>query len=77
MKHRAPFIATHKSRFYNREDGMALGPGLFVTALEYATGIKAELAGKPSALYFQAGLDSVGVEPVEAVMIGDVSVYDS
>jgi ribonucleotide monophosphatase NagD (HAD superfamily) len=31
-------IAIHKSRYYKREDGLALGPGPFVQAFEFATG---------------------------------------
>ena len=33
-------IGIHKGRYYQRKDGLALGPGPFVSALEYATGKK-------------------------------------
>src|ERR1700722_15312516 len=46
---KAPLIATHKARFIATSDGsLSLGPGPFVTALEHASGVQAEVAGKPS-----------------------------
>ena len=33
-------IGIHKGRYYQRKDGLALGPGPFVSALEYSTGKK-------------------------------------
>ncbi|XP_063216637.1 haloacid dehalogenase-like hydrolase domain-containing protein 2 [Bacillus rossius redtenbacheri] len=65
----APLIAIHEGRYYKRLDGLALGPGPFVRALEYATGCKAEVVGKPSAAFFESALG--GFRPEEAVMIGD------
>ena len=70
----APLVAIHKARYYRREDGLALGPGPFVAALEYATGRTAEAVGKPEAAFFQTALDALGCTPEEAVMIGDVSM---
>ena len=31
-------IAIHKGRYYKRSDGLALGPGPFIQAFEFATG---------------------------------------
>ena len=36
----ADLVAVHKGRYYRRGDGLALGPGPFVAAIEYATGKK-------------------------------------
>lgn len=69
----APLIAIHKARYYKRKDGLALGPGPFVTALEYATDIKATVVGKPEKTFFLEALRGTGCEPEETVMIGDVS----
>ncbi|XP_076687130.1 haloacid dehalogenase-like hydrolase domain-containing protein 2 isoform X2 [Andrena cerasifolii] len=66
----APLIAVHKGRYYKRPDGLALGPGAFVTGLEYSANVKAEVVGKPTAEFFKAALGDVA--PEEAVMIGDV-----
>ncbi|RZF34538.1 hypothetical protein LSTR_LSTR013252 [Laodelphax striatellus] len=65
----AKLIAIHEGRYYKRADGLALGPGPFVKALEYAAGGPATVVGKPSAEFFHIGLS--GVHPASAVMIGD------
>ena len=68
-----PLIAIHKVRYYKRGDGLALGPGPFVTALEFATDVKAEVVGKPQASFFRQALSEIGCDAQSAVMIGDVS----
>jgi HAD superfamily hydrolase (TIGR01458 family) len=55
--HRAPLIAIHKNRYFKKKSGLALGPGPFVTALEYATGVKAQVVGKPEPTFFRQALD--------------------
>ncbi|XP_063336898.1 haloacid dehalogenase-like hydrolase domain-containing protein 2 isoform X3 [Pelmatolapia mariae] len=67
----APLIAIHKARYYKRKDGLALGPGPFVTGLEYATDCKATVVGKPEKTFFTQALSDLGCSPSEAVMIGD------
>ncbi|KAJ3240089.1 hypothetical protein HDU78_002494 [Chytriomyces hyalinus] len=64
-------IALHKGRYLKRKDGLALGPGPFVAALEYATDASAEVVGKPTATFFQAALDDMDLNASECVMIGD------
>lgn len=53
---------------------MALGPGPFVTGLEYATDTKATVVGKPEKGFFLEALRDLNCSPEEAVMIGDVSM---
>ncbi|XP_053557061.1 haloacid dehalogenase-like hydrolase domain-containing protein 2 [Bombina bombina] len=67
----APIIAIHKARYYKKKDGLALGPGPFVTGLEYATDTKATVVGKPEKTFFLEALRSTGCKPEEALMIGD------
>ena len=50
---------------------MALGPGPFVSALEYAADIKAEVIGKPEPILFQQALADMKCDFESAVMIGD------
>lgn len=69
----APLIAIHKARYYKRQDGLALGPGPFVTGLEFAADCKATVVGKPEKTFFAQALSDLGCSPSEAVMIGDVS----
>jgi ribonucleotide monophosphatase NagD (HAD superfamily) len=67
-----PLIAVHKARYFKRGDGLALGPGPFATALEYAADTTSTIVGKPEPSFFQQALADMGVEAENAVMIGDV-----
>ena len=50
----------------------AASAGPFVRALEYATGVEARVAGKPSAAFYAAALGSLGLDlSARAVMVGD------
>lgn len=66
-----PLIAIHQARYYKREEdgGLALGPGPFIKALEFASTCQSHIVGKPSADFFKTALKNVN--PQEAVMIGD------
>jgi len=70
----ASLIAMSRDRYWHRGDGLTLDAGAFVTGLEYAAGTEAEIAGKPSAGFFHAALQSLGI-PVErageCAMVGD------
>ena len=68
-------IAVHKARYYKRSDGLSLGPGPFVEALEYASGKKAVVVGKPQPEFFQSVLQEFSCLAEETVMIGDVRIY--
>ena len=70
-------IAIHKTRYFERGDGLALGPGPFVMALEFASGRVAEVVGKPEPAFFSSVLRDIGCEADEAVMVGDVSVSNT
>mgnify|MGYP001133514433 CR=1 FL=1 len=72
----AAFIALNKSRYYERTDGLALGAGAFVSALEFSTGRTAEVVGKPSRSFFHTVLSRLGASPATAVMIGDDALDD-
>ncbi|KAK2516974.1 Hdhd2 [Columba guinea] len=69
----APLIAIHKARYFKKKDGLALGPGPFVTGLEYATDTKAMVVGKPEKTFFLEALRGTGCAPEDAVMIGDIA----
>ena len=68
----ARLIAIHRAKYYKKLDGLALGPGPFVSALEEARGVKAECVGKPEATFFNAVLEDMKCTAEESVMIGDV-----
>jgi HAD superfamily hydrolase (TIGR01458 family) len=67
----AELIALQRNRFWRRGDGLSLDAGPFVAALEYATGRTATVVGKPSPDFFAAVLGDLGVQPADAVMVGD------
>lgn len=67
----ADIIALHKNRFWQKPDGLHLDLGPFVAAIEYATGRKAEVMGKPSRQFFRSICDALDCEPAEALMVGD------
>ncbi|MDI1298442.1 TIGR01458 family HAD-type hydrolase [Methylotenera sp.] len=67
----AKLIAIHKNKFWQTEHGLQMDIGGFVDALEYASGVKAMIIGKPSADFFQIALDDMGLKAFEVAMIGD------
>jgi len=67
----AKLIAIHKNRFWQTEHGLQMDIGGFVEALEYASGTRAMIIGKPSADFFNAALEDMQLEAGEVGMIGD------
>jgi HAD superfamily hydrolase (TIGR01458 family) len=68
----AEFLALARNRSFQDDDGsLSLDAGPFVAALEYASGRKATLFGKPSRAFFEAALGSLGCPAEAAVMVGD------
>ncbi|MES2580397.1 MAG: TIGR01458 family HAD-type hydrolase [Pseudomonadota bacterium] len=67
----AKLIAIHKNRFWQTEHGLQMDIGGFIDALEYASGIKAMIIGKPSPDFFQIALDDMALKPSEVIIIGD------
>ncbi|PPQ68568.1 hypothetical protein CVT24_005580 [Panaeolus cyanescens] len=58
----APIIATHKAKYIQTENGLSLGPGPFVTALENASGVDAIVMGKPTRSFFEMTIKDFGQE---------------
>jgi HAD superfamily hydrolase (TIGR01458 family) len=67
----AHLIALHKNRFWQTEQGLQMDIGAFVAGIEYATGKRATVMGKPSPAFFQIALHELGVAAHEAAIIGD------
>lgn len=67
----APLLAIARNRYFRRDEGLSLDMGPFVAALEYATGVEAELYGKPSPAFFREALEHLGHAPGETLMVGD------
>jgi len=71
VRNGATIIATHAARLYMYKTGPAVATGPIVKALEYATGKRARVIGKPSPLMFRLALRKAGCPVKDAVMIGD------
>jgi HAD superfamily hydrolase (TIGR01450 family) len=71
IRNGASLIATHSSRLYMYKTGPAVATGPIVKAIEYATGKRAIVIGKPAPLMFRMALQKAGCGPRDAVMIGD------
>ncbi|MBN1324224.1 MAG: TIGR01458 family HAD-type hydrolase [Methanotrichaceae archaeon] len=72
----AGLLALERDRYWQEEGGLVLSTGPFVAALEYATGIEADLVGKPSPGFFRMALDDMGAAPEKTAMIGDDVITD-
>jgi len=67
----ADLVAMHKGKFWKTREGLRLDIGAFVEGLEYTTGEKAAIVGKPSASFFEMGLAQLNLQSGEVAMIGD------
>ncbi len=67
----AILLATHANLYWRTSEGLQLDSGPFVHALELATGQRATVLGKPNLAFFEQALLTIGVQPQEAVMVGD------
>jgi HAD superfamily hydrolase (TIGR01458 family) len=67
----AKVLALHKNRFWQKPDGLHLDLGVFVAAIEYATGKEATILGKPSTDFFHGICKALDVAPEHTLMVGD------
>lgn len=67
----ARLIATNADARYPTPLGFLPGAGSIVAALATATGLTPQVIGKPAPAMFEAILESSGVSPAQAVVVGD------
>jgi HAD superfamily hydrolase (TIGR01458 family) len=72
----AALIGMHGTGRWRTSEGIRVDGGAYVAALEKATGVRATVVGKPAPTMFEQALVRAGVEPGEAVMVGDDVVAD-
>ena len=72
----AEMIALHKGRYWQTENGLHVDIGAFVAGLEYVTGRKAVVIGKPSKSFFRLALDDLGLPAEQVAMVGDDIIND-
>jgi 4-nitrophenyl phosphatase len=67
----ARFIATNADARYPTERGFLPGAGAVVAAIRVASGVEPTVIGKPEPAIFRSILEERGVEPGEALVVGD------
>ena len=67
----APLVAMHRNLSWKTKRGVVLDSGAFVVGLERAAKVEATVVGKPSAAFFRASLERLGVPAERALMVGD------
>lgn len=72
----AELVAMHKGRYWQEPEGLQLDIGAFVAGLEYTTGKKATVIGKPNPAYFKLALADMELNEAEVLMIGDDILND-
>lgn len=66
-----PLIALGTTRYWRAPDGLRLDAGAYVAALEYATGRRAVVLGKPNPAFYTTAVEALGLTPGEVAMVGD------
>lgn len=66
-----PFYFTNPDPTYPSPEGNIPGAGTILAALETASGVKAQLAGKPLPFLFNVSLERLNSKPNETLVIGD------
>ena len=67
----AELIALHKGKYWQAEGDLQLDIGAFIAGLEYASGKRATVVGKPSSSFFQLALAELDLPAEKVVMVGD------
>jgi HAD superfamily hydrolase (TIGR01458 family) len=67
----AKLLALQKNRYWQTDVGLSLDAGPFVAALEYASGKRASVVGKPERDFFRLALEDLRLEANEVAMVGD------
>ena len=72
LLHGAKLIAVAANRYFKDADNeLSMDAGCFVSALEYASGQKATIIGKPSKEFYTLTCEMLGFKPQHCLMIGD------
>lgn len=67
----AAFIGTNPDRTLPSPNGQVPGAGSTLAALEASTEIKPTIIGKPERALLDSALEQLGIEPSDALMVGD------
>jgi HAD superfamily hydrolase (TIGR01458 family) len=67
----ARLVAMSRNLYWRTDQGLQLDAGAFLPGLEQASGVQAEVTGKPAAAFFATALAAQGADASAAVMVGD------
>jgi HAD superfamily hydrolase (TIGR01458 family) len=67
----APLLAMQRNRYFMSGDRPRIDAGFWVAGLEYCTGIRAKVIGKPSVESYEMVLRRAGFSPQESAMVSD------
>jgi len=59
VRNGARLIGMHRNPWWLTPDGPTLDSGAYVTGLEFATGVRAQIIGKPSAAFFSIAVEAL------------------
>lgn len=65
------FIGTNPDVTIPTPEGLAPGAGTIIQALEVASGVSAEIIGKPKPIIFQLAISRLGSSPASTLVVGD------
>ena len=80
VRNGARLIGMHRNPWWLTPDGPTLDSGAYLTGLEFATGVRAEIVGKPAPAFFSIAVDALRRQAVargerlrrtEIAMVGD------
>jgi len=67
----AELIALQKNRYWISDQGYTMDAGALVAMLEFASGKKGQIVGKPSPHFYSLALNDLNLSADQVVMIGD------
>jgi HAD superfamily hydrolase (TIGR01458 family) len=79
VRNGARLIGMHRNAWWLTPDGPTLDSGAYVTGLEFAAGVRAQIVGKPAPRFFSIAVDALRGDPAggprlrrsEIAMVGD------
>ena len=66
-----PFIATNPDRTFPTPEGLTIGTGAILAAVQAASDVDPLVIGKPSPEMYRAAMERAGAEPQETLVVGD------
>jgi len=72
----AKYIAANPDKVGPRDGKLVPASGCIMAAIEYATGVKAEVVGKPEKQIMEAALKSMDLQASQVLVVGDTLDYD-